>query len=134
MNAICTSNMMRGRDHAERTPLAKSKFTSTLVTLPFGTDPDSDTFKEAAEQLGVTTEDLSKVIQFSTTMNDEAHRLKLDPPHVVSACLNMVGDLLNNYVSDEFKADMVTSIFRQLWAHAGLASDHSEGEKKNAGN
>ena len=115
--------------------MAKSKFTSsTLVTLPFGTDPDSNAFKEAAEQLGVTTKDLSKVIQFSTTMTDEAHRLKLDPPHVVSACLNMVGDLLNNYVSDEFKADMVTSIFRQLWTHAGLASDHNEGEKKNAGN
>jgi hypothetical protein len=133
MNAICTSNMMRENDLAERTPLSKTKPSgSPLVMIPVGADPDSEEFMEAAKKLGIKPDDLVKVIDFQEVLRSESNRLKLSPPHIVSACLNLVGDLLNEYVNDEHKADMVTSIFRQLWTHAGLASDHAEGSVKVA--
>jgi len=103
---------------------------SPLVTVPVGASPDSEVFQEAAKKLGVSPKDLEKVVEFSDILRREAERLKLDPPHVVSSCLNLVGDLLNQYVDNQYKADMVTSIFRQLWAHAGLPSDHPEQLKK----
>jgi hypothetical protein len=108
--------------------LAKIKSSkSPLVVLPVGADPESEEFLDAAKKLGIEPADLVKVIGFQEALRREANQLDLAPPHIVSGCLNLVGDLISEYVEDEHKADMVTSIFRQLWAHAGLASDHAEG-------
>jgi len=103
-----------------------------MVALPVGALPDSPEFLDAAKKLGIAPADLVKVIDFQEALRREANRLKLSPPHIASGCLNLVGDLMNQYVNEEDKADMVTSIFRQLWTHAGLKSDHPEGSVKVA--
>ena len=115
----------------ERTALSKEK-PSFPFMLPVGASPDSPEFQDAAKQLGMKPEDLVKVIDFQAALRSEANRQKLSPPLIVSGCMNLVGDIINKYVSEEHKADMVTSIFRQLWTHAGLATDFPEGNVKVA--
>ena len=103
-----------------------------MVSLPIGASPDSEHFKEAAKKLRMKPEDLVKVIGFQEALRREANRLDLSPPLIVSGCLNLVGDLVSEHVNEEHKAEMVTSIFRQLWTHAGLETDLNEGSAKIA--
>ena len=105
---------------------------SSMVSLPIGASPDSEEFQHAAKKLRIKPEDLVKVIAFQEALQREANRLDLPPHLIVSGCLNLVGDLVSEHVNEEHKAEMVTSIFRQLWTHAGLATDFAEGSVKIA--
>ena len=107
--------------------MAKTKVKSHLVSVPV--DPSHADFEAAAKKLSMSPESLQQIIDLTQLICEESTGRNLSPSQIVSACLNVVTEVIREGCDPRTHADMCSSIFQQLWAGVGLSSDHSPKEQ-----
>lgn len=90
---------------------------ATVVTIPREADPER--IKEVAKKIGGTPEELTRLIHFVSTIEDEAIELQLAPPEVINGCITLIAAALS-CLPPEQQATATSAIFESIWAHLGL--------------
>jgi hypothetical protein len=77
----------------------------------------------AAEKTSIPIDQLEGIVKYGSEMRRIASEMDLLPHHVLSASVNLTGEILKDCFPAEMQERMCTDVFHQLWEHCGLPKD-----------
>ena len=97
--------------------------TPVSVSLTESGELDGDSLRQAAEEVGISPENLTKIFRYGRALRENAVDMDMEPAHVMTAMLQCVGELIMDVFPENDHADICTDIFHQLWRACDLPSD-----------
>lgn len=93
-----------------------------IVTLPSRGATEEDV-RKAAKALGIPSEKLGRLLDFIGDAEENAHKLDLNGPELVNACITICASTIKDFCPKEQQGEVVSGIFQVLWSYMGLSSD-----------
>ena len=94
-----------------------TKIKSAHVVLDDLSDPS---LEEAAEAMGVRPEDIAAVLDYQRTIREMAQQANLSPTMCLSACLNLIGEIVSQQTAQDERADLLNACLDHLFASVGI--------------
>ena len=66
------------------------------------------------------------MLDFIGTTEETAHKLDLNGPEIVNACITICASTIKDFCPKEQQGDVVSGIFQVLWSYMGLPSDFKQ--------
>jgi hypothetical protein len=79
--------------------------------------------EDAADAMGITAEDVATVLDYQRTIRDSAQRANLSPMMCLSACLNLVGEIVSQHTDPGERSELLNACLDHLFANVGIPSD-----------
>ena len=102
--------------------MKKPEKPAKIVTLPSHGASEKDV-RKAAKALGIPAEKLGRLLDFIGTVEETAHKLDLNGPELVNACITICASTIKDFCPKEQQGEVVSGIFQVLWSYMGLPSD-----------
>ena len=77
----------------------------------------------AAEASNIPIDQLEGIVKYGSEMRRLASEMNLMPHHVLSAAVNLIGEILRDCFPKDIQEKMCTDVFHQLWDQCGLPKD-----------
>jgi len=100
----------------------RKPMTTKRVSTPVFLSPDASTEEVArtAERLGVSVEDLERMMTFVSKAREHADSMDMPPPHLVSAAVTMISGVIHNYYEPSVHATLISDVVEQLYSVSGI--------------
>jgi len=83
----------------------------------------AEEIEAAATEMGMSADDLKRIMVFAGHLCDHADRSGLNPPELVSAVLDFVARIIRDCYTPAQYGALIADITHQLWALTGAQAD-----------
>jgi hypothetical protein len=101
--------------------MGQTKRKTNMIIVPVEATPEE--LEAAAAKIGVGPDQLRRIMAFSETIRDEADKADMTPPEVVSASLNIIGELIRDFYPQQKQHLLLMDIHNQLTEVVGGADN-----------